>query len=489
MKKLIVLVFFTLSLLCKGQPRLNVNWGEGFMESRSTATLQVVGNPMLRRKAPMHQESLNALKALGADYVRYVPWFPYPKLAVAELEPPTKTTTSWDFSLIDPMTIDFFEYTKGHSIIFNFSTIPQWMFKTAEKVQYPADPNQVAWGYAGGRELRDTTMKELTDYYVRLISWYTKGGFADELGKYHKSGHFYKIPYIEVLNEPDLEHSMSVQMYTRIYDAIVTALKPLLPEAQFIGLSIAYPSGKADWFEYFLNPANHKPGIPLDWISYHCYANANSQQKFDAYEYTVFDKAESFINTVSFIENIRKRLAPGTRTDINELGTFVSDEMRNQPIPTAYWNLSASVYAYFFIELTKLGIDVIGESQLVGFPTQFPDVSLINYQTNQPNARYWVLKLIKDNIPPGAELVRTGIEANNGDNILAQAFIDKGVKKVLILNKRNKQINIKLPAEFNGATTNTIDSISGDREAIKSLVSNDTIELNSFAVSLIVMAK
>jgi hypothetical protein len=89
---------------------------------------------------------------------------------------------------------------------------------------------------------------------------------------------------------------------------------------------------------------------------------------------------------VKYIENIRKRLSPNTKTDVNELGTFVSEEMRKQPIPTAYWNLSASVYAYFFIELTKAGIDVIGESQLVGFLRSFPDVSMINYINNKPNA-------------------------------------------------------------------------------------------------------
>jgi hypothetical protein len=29
---------------------------------------------------------LMRLRDLNADFVRYVPWFPYPKLAVAELE-------------------------------------------------------------------------------------------------------------------------------------------------------------------------------------------------------------------------------------------------------------------------------------------------------------------------------------------------------------------------------------------------------------------
>lgn len=480
-KAAIILLGFLCLDKAQGQS-LNVNWKETVSVSKSTATLQVVGNPMLRPKAAMHDSSFNALKKLNADFVRYVPWFPYPKLAVAELEPPNEKT-SWDFSLIDPMTIDFLENTKGHSVIMNFSTIPQWMFKTDQPVAYPADPNQVGWGYAGGTQLRDTTMKELTGYYTRLISWYTKGGFTDELGKYHKSGYHFEIPYWEVLNEPDLEHSMSPQTYTKIYDAMVTAIRSVLPQAKFVGMALAYES--PEWFEYFLNPANHKPGIPIDMISYHCYANANSNQKFDDYEYAVFDKAEAFVNTVNYIESIRKRLAPNTKTDIDELGTFVNDEMRNQPITPAYWNLSASVYAYFFIELTKRRIDVIGESQLVGFPTQFPDVSMINYINNKPNARYWVLKMIKDNIKPGSTLVRTNIDNNNGDNIMAQGFVVDGHKKILLLNKRSKAISVKLPAEFKGANVSTIDTDSGDNEAVRSLVNGESVEMKPFAVKLI----
>jgi hypothetical protein len=485
----IIIVMGVLSIcVCKAQnPTLSVNWNETVMVSRSTPTLQVVGNPMLRRKAAMHDNSFNALRNLNADYVRYVPWFPYPKLAVAELKEPDGKKTYWDFSLIDPMTIDFLEATKGHSIIMNFSTIPQWMFKTDKPVNYPDDANEVSWSYGGGTQLRDSTLKELTDYYVRLISWYTKGGFTDELGKYHQSGYHYNIPYWEILNEPDLEHNMSPQTYTKIYDAMVGAIRTVLPQTKFVGLALAYE--KPEWFEYFLNPSNHKPGIPIDMISYHCYANANTNQKFDAYEYAVFDKAENFVNTVSYIENIRKRLSPHTQTDINELGTFVSDEMRKQPITPAYWNLSASVYAYFFIELTRAGIEVIGESQLVGFPTQFPDVSMVNYENNKPNARFWVLKLIKDNIKAGSTLVKSTIDENNGGDIVAQGFTDQGSRKVLLLNKRNKTIQIKLPVEFKGAKVNTIDETSGDAAAIESELSGETVEMKPFAVKLIVLSK
>ena len=107
-----------------------IDWNKVVVVSKSTPTLQVVTNPMLNPGAPIHDGSFSALKALGADYVRYVPWLPYPKIAVAELDAPTKEKTSWDFTYIDPVTKDFLAATEGHSTIVNFSTIPAWMFKT-----------------------------------------------------------------------------------------------------------------------------------------------------------------------------------------------------------------------------------------------------------------------------------------------------------------------------------------------------------------------
>src|SRR5580704_9010481 len=165
-----------------------VNWDKTTFVSKSTATPQVVVNPMLRGGSPIHDGSFAALKDLGADYVRYVPWEPYPKLAVAELDPPTKEKTSWDFTLIDPMTKDFLNATEGHSTIMNFSTIPAWLFKTDKPVVYPSDPEQVIWNYTQGTELNDPSGNEVGDYFARLVSWYTQGGFSDENGKRHESG-------------------------------------------------------------------------------------------------------------------------------------------------------------------------------------------------------------------------------------------------------------------------------------------------------------
>jgi hypothetical protein len=218
--------------------KVTVNWDKVVMVSKTTPTLQVVVNPPLRRGSAIHDRVFQALHELGADYVRYVPWLPYPKLGVAELEPPAEGKTSWDFSLLDPMMEDLMNATAGHSVIINFSTIPQWMFKTEKPVPYPADPDQVNWEYEKGTEFRDGSLKEVGDYYARLVSWYTQGGFTDEYGKRHESGHHYKIPYWEVLNEINGEHQMTPQTYTRVYDAIVAAIRHVDPQIKFVGLAL-----------------------------------------------------------------------------------------------------------------------------------------------------------------------------------------------------------------------------------------------------------
>src|SRR5207302_10391385 len=90
----------------------------------------------------------------------------------------------------------------------------------------------------------------------------------------------------------------------------------------------------------------------------------------------------------------------------------------------------------------KMGIDVMGESQLVGYPTQFPSVSMLNYNTGAPNARFWVLKLLKDNFGPGDRLVET---SEHNKDVAAQAFVTARGKKLLVINKRGSLQEISLP--------------------------------------------
>src|SRR6218665_2959331 len=85
----------------KRVPNINIKWDKIIGVSKTTTTLQLVENPMVRPGSFIHKQTFAALKELGADYVRYVPWFPYPKMSVAALKPPTKDRTFWDFTYLD----------------------------------------------------------------------------------------------------------------------------------------------------------------------------------------------------------------------------------------------------------------------------------------------------------------------------------------------------------------------------------------------------
>jgi len=475
---------------------ITVHWDKTIRLSETTPTLQVVVNPPLRRDTPVHDNAFQSLHELGADCVRYVPWLPYPKLAVAELEPPKDGKTSWDFSAIDPMTIDFLDATKGHSVILNFSTIPQWMYKTAAPVAYPADPNEVTWTYEQGTELRDPSMKEVAEYYARLISWYTKGGFTDEYGQRHESGYHYSISHWEVLNEVDFEHHTTVEIYTRLYDEIVIAMKKVQPDMKFVGMALASPTDP-HYFEYFLDHKNHKPGVPLDFISYHFYAIPTPDETPEMEPISYFDQADGFLKTVRYIESIRKRLSPETKTTIDELGVISADDAAQgqpghvtKPIEGSYWNLAGAMYAYIFGELTKIGIDVAGESQLVGFPTQYPSVSMVDWDNGKPNARFWVLKLLHDNFRAGDSVVEIepfSPPAPDAPYIYAIAFATReGKRRVLLVNKRDRTLEVSVTGS-SGGQVDYVDATTGFQPPATLKLTSDTIKLAGYSVAVVTL--
>lgn len=466
-----------------------VDWGK-VTPSKSTPTLQVVVNPMLLRGAKMHDGSFAALHNLGADYVRYVPWLPYPKQAVAEMEAPTDGKTSWDFSHIDTTLDDFMKATEGHSVILNFSTIPAWMFITERPVSYPQDPNQVFWDYTQGTELRDPSMKEVSQYFARLLSWYTKGGLTDENGRWHESGHHYKVPYWEVLNEIEFEHHWSPERYTQFYDAVTQEMLKVDPDLKFIGLALAQPGIAPDMFEYFLDPANHRKNAPLDFISYHFYASPSIDQDLEDWQYSFFAQADGFLNTVRFVESIRKHYSPATKTDLDELGVILTEDEKEiktsgyvaKPEPANYWYLAGSMYAYLYIECAKLGIDVIGESQLVGYPSQFPSVSMMNYNTSEPNARYWTLKLLLDHFGPGDKLAET---RNTVNTYAVQAFLTPKGKKLLVLNKRNRVQEVILPPDASGGNVQFVAPSTVENRPDSVKLSGNILKLQPFEVAVV----
>jgi hypothetical protein len=643
---------------------LTIDWSQLAQVSKTTASLQVVVNPLIRRDSPIHDNVFNELRALHTDYVRFVPWYPYPRLGVAELKPPANGTTSWDFSLIDPLVEDFAQATRGHSTIMNFSTIPQWMWQSPWSVQdghlyanggnngvakvggawtdytftadvtplpsathsgkpyaqsgllfrvdpetlsgagflisnypysspaapgylvyitvtngsghavhskplpfpivggqtyhvsigvsgdrftldvdgttvdtvtdssflagtvgfrengaesglfdnvqvtapdgtvlfsddfsgdlsqwaapglAPDDPNAVDFSYSGGTELV-VPIQTVADYYRRVVAWYTQGGFTDEFGTFHASNHHYSFPYWEVLNE--LEHSLTPESYTQLYDAIVTEIRKVSPQTKFVGVAQATP-GNARYFTYFLDPANHAAGVPIDLISYHFYAHTTAADTPETYGSTGFPRADTFLSVVDQIEAARMQFAPQVRTTVDETGTIMdtaATQLNPAPIPDAYWNYSAAIYAYVFAHLALKGIDVVGESQLVGYPGQYPSVSMVDWNTGLPNARYRVLQLLLEEMPVGSQLVQS---AGAPDTYYVLGFIneDEDVRKVLVVNKTADEVAVAI-AGLRGAQARVVDQASGGGLIRTDRVAGEQFTLGGYGVAIVTL--
>jgi hypothetical protein len=144
------------------------------------------------------------------------------------------------------------------------------------------------------------------------------------------------------------------------------------------------------------------------------------------------------------------------------------------------------MYADLYIELAKMGIDVVGESQLVGYHSQFPSVTMINYTTGEPNARFWALKLIHDNFGPGDELVATSLSGGlDRSGIAPQGFAKGASKKLLLVNRRDHAQTLRLPKEMERARVSFVAPSTGDRAPATEALSKAEIVLEPFEVAVV----
>ncbi|CAF4122391.1 unnamed protein product, partial [Rotaria sordida] len=480
---------------------IEVSWTTHDYDLHTIPTLQVVTNPLLARQfSPIYKQIFASLKELNAEYARYAVWFPYPKLAVAELDPPSglyqcgnvgqdfsinlsceqnggviskvdfasygtssgacgqmkqgtchaensseivqrvcigqktcsvpatndlfgdpckgitkrlliqiqcdppQNNTYYNFTYLDTMLQDFLDATDGHSRIILFCTQPNWLFKQDTPHIYPDNASLTDWGYPVGTELVDDTMQALGDYYGRLFAWYTRGGFTDEYGRKHISNYEYNWDYTEIFNEVESEHQMTVEYYTRAYDAVIQGIRRHTNnyDMKYVGMSLM-GHNKFNWYRYFLNHSNHAPDIPLDMISYHFYAG--------------------------------------------------------------------------YPELPDLQLQ-----------PQFPSVALLNWTTGEGTAKYWTTKLLIETVDiDNDEGVVTQTSDVSGENIFSQAFVGKnGRRWVLIINKRYANVDVFLPG-CTGGRMQIVNEASGFGSATEVTLTSSRITLSPYAIAVIHM--
>lgn len=472
-----------------------VNWEQKIRTLDTVLTTHVWTSPQQQKGKPLYEKLNTALRNFNSTHQRFLPWFTHPRTAVPEIDPPTNDKTSWNFSRLDPYVEDFMQINEGKPVVANFATIPTWMFKVDNPLPVPEDPEADFWPYEQGSELRDPSMKEAADYFYRLASWYIKGGFTDELGNYHESGHHYTFDYWEVLCEPDLGHAMSPEMYTKLYDAVVERLHELDPKMKFVGLSLSHMATAPDHYWYFLDGKNHKPGTPIDAISYHFYAGADVNNTFILEQnapYTewrgiFYAQADGFLARAKHIDSIRRYLSPKVETHVNEIGTFSPDFMNpNTNIPDDYWALSGSLFAYIWSGLVDIGVEVASIAELFDYPGMFAGATLVNWDTGEPNERYWAAKLLLDNFKPGDNVVFSfaGRPEGNFNRVHAKAFIGaNGEKKLLLINKYKEPIKVALPSKT--AKVSFVDTTTGSKPAREVGVTDGIYHMGPYATAVV----
>lgn len=485
-------------------------WEDVERISKTYISMQVCVEPPMRRGSPIHDRLFDAIKNLKAEYVRFQPWRPYPRLAVAELYPPENGKTSWDFSLIDPLVEDFMDASEGRHVIFTFGTIPSWMLKTPKPDEIPRDPNEISWSYGMARDFTDfhLTVKLFAAYQARLAQWYLVGGFKDEYGHWHESGHHYRnVAYWGILNEPGAEHELTPQQYVEVYDAVVHAVRKVAPNMRFIGLSddnVWVNRTLPENFSYFLKKENHLPETPLDAIAYHYYGNPDADETAQTMQYTSFKEADRLLTAASFVEVIRRAFAPTSKTIIEELGGSLLPwdatvrQVARHPIDPAYWNLSGAMWAYLYGNLVGIGIDMLLGSELIDYPGQAPTSTLVDWNTGVPNARYWVLELLHDHLKPGTKIVAypavDDTAVTEPDDVLSRAtaklyfraFITpEGERKVLLVNKRNEPIRVRV----SGADRGHVDVVDQAKSngIDRRDINGEQIDLLGFAVAIVTL--
>jgi hypothetical protein len=491
----IMAALWTQSALAAGSITVAPNWKDVAAISKAAVSIEVCVEPPLRRGHPIHDQLFDALHKARADYPHFQPYNIFPRLAVAELEPPADGRTSWDFSLIDPIAEDFMK-SVAHHVVFNFGTLPAWIFKTRDPIAVPADPDQADWTYSEFNEVKVTeaSVKLAADYQARLANWYVNGGFTDEYGKRHESGHHYDIESWEVLNDPDFEGSLSPADYTRLYDGIVAAVRKVAPKMKFMGPVVGDPA-HAQYFDYFLDPKNHQPGIPIDMLSYHMFLFPDADESNEVMSHTFFQQADKFLVASSYIDVLRRRLRPHAQTDVVDVATMLPDPLAPklaQPIPRSYWNLSGGVFAYLYGQLALLGVEAVGASELIDTPGIVAASTLVDWTNGHPNARYWVLKLLRDNFGPGDQLVRlplyTSLQPDPMPGLYAQAFITpRGERKVLLVNKRDKPVTINIPGAAGGEERHVDQSTRADAAA--NPLAHDQLTLGGLAVAVVTLRR
>jgi hypothetical protein len=180
-----------------GPIHATVDWSAVLRTVKTSAQIETDVMPFLGRTPDGGDFNgyLNALQNIGAEYMRFSPWFGYPQVVVPELVQTKCQGSEANYTLMDGIMRDFMTGVCGeraadgqceHSVSQQLSTMPSWLYKGGANISdLPADPWQYPSGNMGyysekGTQLVDESCAAMARYAARFTGWYTAGGYTDE---------------------------------------------------------------------------------------------------------------------------------------------------------------------------------------------------------------------------------------------------------------------------------------------------------------------
>ncbi|HKO12017.1 MAG TPA: hypothetical protein VJV22_08615, partial [Acidobacteriaceae bacterium] len=153
-----------------------------------------------------------------------------------------------------------------------------------------------------------------------------------------------------------------------------------------------------------------------------------------------------------------------------------------------YWNANGANWVDTFITAENLGIPLISMSQMDGYPTQCPSISMMDGETRKPNSHYWALWLVSHNFGPGDKLVTTRTSTHD---IVAQASITPAGQKLLLINTWDHPITVNVSGAFPSGTlqAQVVDQQSFEDAPRTDSVTGQQFTLAPFAIAVVSQQK
>lgn len=303
-----------------------------------------------------------------------------------------------------------------------------------------------AWMFNNQGQLRDPTFREFATYMARLVGWYNMGGFTDDAGNLHVSGHYHWISTWEIWNEPNSGFEipapvpdpaatwMQPEDFARLYNVTVAAMRAVDPSIQTGGPAVSsYPDNP--YIRTFL----HDVTEPLDFLSLHFYG-IYDQQMPDA---ALFADLQGLrlLERILAIKAIVQQEKPGQSIPlwIDELGFNENSRQRVDPRGT-----SPVAFAYVADTFTLL------EQQQVALFGQFPTLgnaqqSLVDWKTHRVYPIFWLYAQLTRSFPPGMKMLPVHLPNTARLSVLATLTPDMHSLRLLIGNSA-----VQSPDDNNG---------------------------------------